>query len=281
MCGICGVWLRDGEVDPATLIAMRDTMAHRGPDGASGVLVSSVVEAPAPFLEQPPALDPSTRYDVGLGHRRLAIIDLAGGSQPMASRDRRTWLVFNGEIYNFRELRTDLEAAGHEFITQSDTEVLLRAYEAYGVECVSRLNGIFAFAVWDGDLQRLFVARDHFGVKPLYYAQTPAGFVFGSELKALLASGLVAPALDLDALGLALTFRFTPAPATLLRGVRKLEPGRAWSSIDPARSDHGSSTPRSHAPRLGVDQSGPDNSRAKSIAPLHARWSATFRSGCR
>lgn len=225
MCGICGLWLPDDKVSPSVLIAMRDSIAHRGPDAASGVLLSSHTAPPVAFDEEPPYAGPDPAHDIGLGHRRLAIIDLAGGKQPMSSSDGLIWLVYNGEIYNYRELRRALEAAGHGFRTESDTEVVLRAYEHYGDECPAYLNGIFAFAIWDGRDRRLFLARDHFGVKPLYYAHTSQAVAFASEVKAILASGLVPPAVDIDALGLALTFRYTPSPATLFRGVEKLVPG--------------------------------------------------------
>jgi asparagine synthase (glutamine-hydrolysing) len=218
------MWLLSRAVSPDAIIAARDTMAHRGPDGASGVLLSSSGDQPVTFREQFTS-PPPTGYDIGLGHRRLAIIDLVTGDQPMGSDDGRIWLVFNGEIYNYRELRCALVARGHRFRTQSDTEVLLRAYEEYGVHCTRHLNGIFAFAIWDGARHQMFLARDHFGVKPLYYATTTAGFVFGSEVKALLASGVVSAGIDMDALGAGLTFLHSPAPLTLFRGIRKLPAG--------------------------------------------------------
>src|SRR5947209_12709039 len=170
MCGICGIWLRDKAVSPQTLSAMRDSLAHRGPDGASGVLLSTTGAGPLPFRQH---LSPGTvtaNHNIGLGHRRLAIIDLLTGDQPMASEDKAIWLVYNGEIYNYRELGRELAGAGHRFHTKSDTEVLLRAYEEYGIDCTRHLNGIFAFAVWDERNGHLFLARDHLGVKPLYYA---------------------------------------------------------------------------------------------------------------
>jgi asparagine synthase (glutamine-hydrolysing) len=204
---------------------MRDSIEHRGPDAAAGVLLSSQSEPPVAFDKELFDVGDDMAHDIGLGHRRLAIIDLDGGKQPMSSADGRIWLVYNGEIYNYRELRRGLIAAGHEFRTESDTEVVLRAYEHYGDDCTAYLNGIFAFAIWDGRKRRLLLSRDHFGVKPLYYAHTSRGVVFGSEVKAILASGLVSPAVDVDALGLALTFRYTPSPATLFRGVKKLVPG--------------------------------------------------------
>lgn len=225
MCGICGLWLRDETVSPSILIAMRDSIEHRGPDAASAVLLSSHTAPPVAFDQE--LSDPGFEmtHDVGLGHRRLAILDLAGGKQPMSTSDGQVWLVYNGEIYNYRELRRALEANGHQFRTESDTEVVLRAYEHYGEECPAHLNGIFAFAIWDGRRRRLLLARDQFGVKPLYYALTSRGVVFASEVKAILASGLVRAAVDVDALGLALTFRYTPSPWTLFRGVKKLVPG--------------------------------------------------------
>jgi asparagine synthase (glutamine-hydrolysing) len=224
MCGICGLWLRGEHVSPQTLVRMRETLAHRGPDGASGVLLpAGEGQVPVRFEQHPP--DGTAGHRLGFGHRRLAIIDIPGGAQPMASDDESVWLNYNGEIYNYRELRAQLRAAGHRFATESDTEVLLRAYEQYGPRCVEHLNGIYAFAVWDARVRRLLLARDPFGVKPLYYACTPQGFAFGSEVKAILASGLVAPALDLDALGLSLMLRYTPSPATLFEHVRRLAPG--------------------------------------------------------
>jgi asparagine synthase (glutamine-hydrolysing) len=226
MCGICGVVVADGRVATERLVAMRESIAHRGPDGASGVLISSEAGAAEPFEETPRPIE-DRRYDVGLAHRRLAIIDVAHGHQPMVTDDGRSWLVYNGELYNYRELRRELAAAGRSFRTECDTEVLLRAWEHWGDACTERLNGIFAFAIWDGTRHELFLARDHFGVKPLYYARTDRGFAFGSEAKAVIASGLVDPGLDVDALGLALTFRYLPSPATLFAGIAKLEPGSA------------------------------------------------------
>jgi asparagine synthase (glutamine-hydrolysing) len=210
MCGITGLWdLSGGPVDTALLQRMRDSLAHRGPDGASSILFSTRGQV----------------TDVGLGHRRLAIIDLATGDQPMSNEDGSAWVIFNGEIYNYRELRRVLQAAGHRFRTASDTEVIVHAYEEYGAACPAHLNGIFAFAIWDARERKMLLARDHFGVKPLYYALHAGIFRFGSELKAILADSAVPREVDPDALNLCLTLRYTPSPWTMLKGIRKLPPG--------------------------------------------------------
>ncbi|HMM28138.1 MAG TPA: asparagine synthase (glutamine-hydrolyzing) [Aggregatilineaceae bacterium] len=206
MCGICGVFAyqRPAPVSRALVREMADTLAHRGPDGAGE------------FYDDPSGL--------GLGHRRLAIIDLVSGDQPMTGDDGAVCIVFNGEIYNYRKLRAALEAAGHRFRTSSDTEVVLRAYQEYGPQCPARFNGIFAFAIWDARLRRLFLARDHFGVKPLYYSVQQGVFRFASEQKAILLDPSIPREIDLDALHLTLTFRYCPAPHTLFKAIRKLPP---------------------------------------------------------
>jgi asparagine synthase (glutamine-hydrolysing) len=204
MCGIVGVVPLQGgtAIDGLRLSAMCDTLRHRGPDDAGC----------------------EVRDGVALGMRRLAIIDVAGGHQPVFNEDRTVSVVFNGEIYNYRELRAELAAAGHRFTTATDTEVLVHLWEEHGPDFAPRLNGIFAIALHDSRRRRLLLVRDHFGVKPLYYAVTRDHLVFGSEVKAILASGLVTGSLDLDALGEFLAWEYVPAPRTLLREVRKLEP---------------------------------------------------------
>ncbi len=201
MCGICGYV---GPGREATLAAMAATLAHRGPDGAGRFIGEGV----------------------GLAHRRLAIIDLDGGAQPMTDAAGNV-LVFNGEIYNFRELRRELEAFGQRFATRSDTEVLLAAYRQWGRECLSRLRGMFAFALWDAGRRELFVARDRVGIKPLYYAAVGGVFYFASEAKALLEIPGFRRRLDRSALPLYLAFRYTPGERTLFAGIRKLLPGHA------------------------------------------------------
>ncbi len=230
MCGICGVWNRGGSpIDPGRLAAMRDSMAHRGPDGAGCVLLDPARrERPVRFIS-PNEVQETTSpgYQLGLGHRRLAIIDLRTGAQPMSSEDGSVWIVFNGEIYNFRELREELRSLGRAFRTTSDTEVILHAWREYGETCPTRLNGIFAFAIWDAKARTLFLARDHFGVKPLYWLEKNGRVLFGSEIKAILTDPAVPRELDLEALDLCLTFRHTPSPWTLFKGIRKLPPGHS------------------------------------------------------
>ncbi len=204
MCGIAGIFhYRTGSpVAPPRLRAMTEILVHRGPDG-SGYYI--------------PDAGP-----VGLGHRRLAIIDLETGDQPIPNESGEIWITFNGEIYNYRELKQDLSARGHRFKTKSDTEVVVHAYEEWGDSCPTRLNGIFAFSIWDQRRKRLFLARDHFGVKPLYYYDNGTSFLFASELKSILVDPDVPREMDLDALNLCLTFRYTPSPWTLFRGIRRV-----------------------------------------------------------
>ncbi len=205
MCGVVGIVHRDAErpVDPTIIRTMCDAIRHRGPDD-EGTLV---------------------RGPVGLGMRRLSIIDLAGGRQPMTNEDGSKVIVFNGEIYNYRELRPALLGRGHVLRTHSDTETIVHLYEELGPRAVERLRGMFAFAVWDADARSLFLARDRFGIKPLYYVTAPWGLAFASELKALVAAGLTARQLDWNALDAYLQLGYIPAPATPFRDVRKLEPG--------------------------------------------------------
>jgi asparagine synthase (glutamine-hydrolysing) len=203
MCGIAGILRVDGAVPgPELLRAMTTAIAHRGPDGDG-------------FFADGP---------VGLGHRRLAIIDLVTGDQPMASDDGSVVLIFNGEIYNFRELRGELAARGAAFRTTSDTEVILRAYEAWGVDCLPRLRGMFAFAVWDKARRRLFLARDRVGIKPLVYAWDGRRLLFASEIKALLEDPTLPRELDWEALRDFLTLHYIPSPRTIFRSIRKLPP---------------------------------------------------------
>ena len=204
MCGIAGVVRTDGRpVDAARLDAMTDVLAHRGPDGR-GI-----------YLDGP----------VGLGHRRLAIIDLSpGGAQPMASADGTTWITYNGEVYNYRELRRELEARGATFRTTSDTEVVLQAYAAWDLDVLARLRGMFAFALWDARQRRLLLARDRVGIKPLVYAWDGRALRFASELKAILQDPDVPRELDPRALHDYLTHLCVPAPRTIFRHIAKLPP---------------------------------------------------------
>lgn len=199
MCGIAGMY---GEADRGMVEDMVQCLEHRGPDGDG-------------FYEDD---------GIAMGMRRLAIIDPEGGDQPIHNEEETVWVVFNGEIYNYPELRKELEADGHEFYTDADTEVLVHLYEEHGPGFVERLNGMFAFALWDAESEQLLLARDRLGIKPLYYAEHDDTFRFGSELKALLRSGVPA---DPSETGLSYYWQldYIPAPHTAFEGMRKLEPG--------------------------------------------------------
>src|SRR5690606_16875266 len=162
---------------------------------------------------------------IGLGHARLSIIDLEGGAQPIHNEDQTVWIIYNGEVFNYIELRRSLEAKGHRFYTSTDTEVIVHLYEELGDRFVEELNGQFAFALWDRNRKRLLLVRDRAGILPLYYAQVSSGLVFASEVKAILASGLVSAALDPDALDELMTFWAPLAPRTMFRGVEQVPPG--------------------------------------------------------
>jgi asparagine synthase (glutamine-hydrolysing) len=202
MCGIAGYFLKEGKADAARLRAMCDCMRHRGPDD-EGL---------------------RTEGRCGLGMRRLSIIDLSTGHQPIGNEDGSVWVVFNGEIYNFQQLRRELIERGHRFATSSDTETLVHLYEEEGAAGVAKLRGMFAYAIWDGRAGELFLARDRFGKKPLYYSECADGLYFASELKALRAAGLRLP-IDTHALKLYLQFGYIPDPWSPFENVRKLEPG--------------------------------------------------------
>ena len=166
-----------------------------------------------------------TAGPLGLGFRRLSIIDLAGGHQPMSDMEEGVWVIFNGEIYNFKELRTELESRGHRFRTRSDTEVIVHGYKEWGTKVFSRLNGMFGLAIWDVRNRRLIVARDAMGIKMVYYRLADGQLTFGSEIRAVLAAEASKPEIDSRALNLFLRFRYTPSPFTIFQGVRKLAPG--------------------------------------------------------
>ena len=203
MCGICGILdLAGNPISRHILTRMNQAIRHRGPDG-EGELVDR---------------------EIGLGHRRLSIIDVGGGGQPIGNEDGTVQIVFNGEIYNFIELRDELEKAGHRFRTRSDTEVIVHAYEQWGTECVKRFNGMFAFALWDAKRRELFLARDHLGIKPLYYTRIGDALVFASEIKSLLEYPGCTRELDIEALAELFTFRYVPSPKTLFKHILKLPP---------------------------------------------------------
>src|SRR5438094_10453439 len=205
MCGICGI-LYCGEerhVQRDTLAQMNAQIVHRGPDD-DGFFVEG---------------------NVGLAMRRLSIIDIRTGQQPISNEDESLWIVYNGEIYNHRDLRSKLEARGHRYRTKSDTETIVHLYEEYGRDCVQHLHGMFAFAIWDRRSRRLFIARDRLGIKPLYYFYDGKKFVFGSEIKAILAYPGIKPEFNQSTLAEYLAFGYIAGPETMFTGIRKLLPG--------------------------------------------------------
>jgi asparagine synthase (glutamine-hydrolysing) len=205
MCGICGLVSSEGGASrqEPILRQMNRVLSHRGPDDEGY------------YLDE----------HVGLGMRRLSIIDLMSGNQPISNEDKTIWLVFNGEIYNYRHLQAKLVRRGHKFATKSDTEVIVHAYEEYGDSCPEYFNGMFAFALWDAPQRKLLVARDHIGIKPLYYWLGRDRLVFASELKAVAAHPEVPREIDLSALDCFLALEYIPAPMTIFRGIRKLPAG--------------------------------------------------------
>lgn len=213
MCGIAGKVNLDGQtpVEPELIQRMTNVIAHRGPDG-----VGQHLSGP-----------------VGLGHRRLAIIDLRPtGAQPMSNEDQSVWIVFNGEIYNYLDLREQLLAKGHRFASTSDTEVIVHLYEEYGEECLSRMRGMFAFAIWDERKQSLFLARDRVGIKPLYYTHTGKALLFASEIKSLLQDPTARRDVNPRAIDRFLTYYYLPGNETLFKDIFKVEPGHCLTVRD-------------------------------------------------
>src|ERR1051326_2808170 len=209
MCGINGIFYYDRHraVDEWLLASMRQLTVHRGPDD-NGIY---------------------RNRNVGFAFNRLSIIDAAGGHQPMPNRDRTAWIVFNGEIFNFAELRAELIRAGHRFHTHSDTETVIKAWDEYGEQCVTRLRGMFAFAIWDERRKRLFAARDRIGIKPLYYYADSEMFAFASEIKSLLQIPEVAREVDTPALADYLRLGYVLTPHSLFRDIHKLPPAHTMT----------------------------------------------------
>ena len=205
MCGIAGQFnfLRREPVERETIVRMARSIAHRGPDD-EGYFISG---------------------PVGLGFRRLSIIDLAGGHQPMSDAEETVWVIFNGEIYNYRELRAELQGKGHQFRTNSDTEVIIHGYKEWDTDVFNRLNGMFGVAIWDVPNERLVLARDAMGIKLIYYRIDNGRLTFGSEIRPILTADGCKPDVDPVALNLFLRFRYTPSPLTIFKGIRKLAPG--------------------------------------------------------
>ncbi len=260
MCGIAGIVnLNPREpVEEVRVKRMRDLLRHRGPDG-EGL-----------WAEGP----------VGLGHRRLSVVDVARGHQPMANEDETVWITYNGEIYNHAALRPGLEARGHRYRTRSDTETILHLYEEEGDRCVERLQGMFAFAIWDRPRHRLLLARDRLGIKPLYYALTDRELLFASEIKALLAAGGIRPTFNEAILPEFLATRYVTGEDSFFKGIKTLGPGRtlSWSPDDglaerrywclPAATDAGSGTLRERAEEVRTRLEGAVRSHLMSDVPL-------------
>lgn len=236
MCGIFGIAAHNARIPEGILERGTQSLAHRGPDDSGTITLS----------------DSSTEsVEVGLGNRRLAILDLSPlAHQPMHDPATGNWIAYNGEIYNFREVRSELEALGANFVSHSDTEVLLKAYARWGEQCLTKLRGMFAFAIWNAGLRQLFLARDPMGIKPLYYAQTGSFFLFSSEVRSLLGTGLVNPHIDEAGLTNYLSFGSAYDPLTLVQGIRSLPPGnfltwkngtvqlsRYWDLVDNTSSE--------------------------------------------
>jgi asparagine synthase (glutamine-hydrolysing) len=230
MCGICGIYnyATGAPADPARVEAMAQSIRHRGPD------------------------DDGFHYDgpLGLGFRRLSIIDLATGHQPLCDENATRWVVLNGEIYNYRELRRELEAAGHRFRTRTDTETIAHGHEEWGADVTNRLNGMFGFALWDAPRRELLLARDPLGIKPLYWYDDGHRLLFASEIKAILQDETVTREIDLESLAVFLAYGYVPSPRTLFKGIHKLAPGwrlrvgsggaraeRYWRAIPAVRAD--------------------------------------------
>jgi len=202
MCGIAGILRLDRPVTENEVLGMTNAMQHRGPDGDGVQLIEQL----------------------GIGHRRLSLIDLEGGKQPMSSAEENYWITFNGELYNFLELQQELKGLGMQFKTRSDTEVILRAYEAWGEKCLERFRGMFAFCIVDKQSRKAFLARDHFGIKPLYYTKQNGFIAFASELKALKGIEGFVPEIDPSAIDTYLNFQYIPAPETVFKKVYKIQP---------------------------------------------------------
>jgi asparagine synthase (glutamine-hydrolysing) len=236
MCGIFGIIAQNARIADGLLERATRSLAHRGPDDSGTIVLHDTVPDPV---------------EIGLGSRRLAILDLSPlGHQPMHDPETGNWIIYNGESYNFRDVRNELEQAGTRFVSHSDTEVLLKAYARWGEQCLLKFRGMFAFAIWDARQHRLFVARDPMGIKPLYYVQAGACFLFASEVRTLLGTGLVQQRIDPAGLINYLTFGSAYDPLTLVEGIHALPPGhtltweggklqvsRYWDLVDEVKSE--------------------------------------------
>jgi asparagine synthase (glutamine-hydrolysing) len=240
MCGIFGIVSREGEVSRDVLARSLKGLAHRGPDDSGSVIING---------------SPATPCQIGFAHTRLSILDLSPlGHQPMQDPVTGNWIVFNGEIYNFRELRKELEASGVEFKSRSDTEVILAAYRVWGESCLTRLGGMFAFALWDAARKRLLLARDPMGIKPLYYHQSANKFIFASEIRTLLQTGLVPRKLDPTGVLSYLAFGSVYEPWTIVEGVKAVPPGHVLTLENGSVSSREYWNPLGSFPRAEPDR---------------------------
>lgn len=227
MCGICGIYQHREPVSPEVLAAMTQVMKHRGPDDEGY------------FIDD----------NIGLGFRRLSIVDIENGHQPLANEDGSVWVVFNGEIYNYLLLRKNLEHKGHVFKSESDTEVIVHMYEEYGIDLLSRLCGMYAIGIVDLNSRSLYLARDHFGIKPLYYAKSSDRLVFASEIKSILKSDGVTRPMNMQAVWDYFTFQYVPGEHTIFSGIEKLAPGHYLRYREGSLSLHRYWAPEYHPDR--------------------------------
>ena len=264
MCGIVGQVEHRGIVDPAGLVAMRDALEHRGPDDAGSWL--------------------SADGRVGLGHRRLSIVDLSeGGAQPMVDNGGQFVLTYNGEIYNYLEIRKELTSLGAHFRSRSDSEVILEAYKQWGSDCLSRFNGMFAFAIWDRNQQRLLLARDRYGIKPLYYAFFDDCFLFASEQKPILTHPSVKKQLDLEAVLEYFTFQNLFTDKTFFKGIHLFPPAAPALAHFPLVAGRGDRAADTQLPLVHPDKLPPlllrrliprelRGARTPTVVPLPRSW---------
>jgi asparagine synthase (glutamine-hydrolysing) len=265
MCGIFGILARNGSIPANVLERATDSLAHRGPDDRGTVVLQA---------------GNSPRLEIGLGSRRLAILDLSPlGHQPMQDADTGNWIVYNGELYNFRELRTRLQGEGVRFVSQSDTEVLLKAYGRWGEKCLGELRGMFAFAIWDAKRSRLLLGRDPMGIKPLYYCSAGQYFLFASELRTLLGTGFVPRRLDPAGLINYLNFGSVYDPITMIAGVSSLEAGHyaMWENGRVTDSMYWDLAPHGRAKTAASYLAGNESARKNLVDEVYATLDQAVR----
>src|ERR1700690_3675298 len=265
MCGIVGIIAHRSSLDPGILDRATESLAHRGPDDSGTVILRS--DSPSPVA-------------VGLGNRRLAILDLSpSGHQPMQDAETGNWIVYNGEIYNFREISARLKGEGTQFVSQSDTEVLLKAYGRWGEKCLGEFRGMFAFAIWDAQRSRLLLGRDPMGIKPLYYCQAGNYFLFASELRTLLGTGFIPRLLDPAGLVNYLNFGSVYDPITMIAGVSSLEAGHyaVWEDGRVTDSMYWDLAPHGRAKTAASYLAGNESARKNLVDEVYATLDQAVR----